>query len=129
MLLHHIHYSTITKRSQLSFSQTRDINLKWKQRYNEELVRIADESKEALMLHSKSVVESQTKNYEFSCRSTQFNDECKLGFPWPDGEVSSTEKKNSEGYLYNCFLDEKIETYWVPRLNEAMKLTNNTLNL
>lgn len=120
VLLHHIHYSTITLISQLSQSQTNEIGYSWRQRYAEKHVRFSDEENEALMLHTKSVVEDQTRRYTRTCKDINQHTQCKLGFPWPNGEVSLTHTTNKEGFFYNCFIDDKIETYWVPRLRDEM---------
>lgn len=119
VLLHHVHYSTMTLNSQLSQSQTRAAGYGYRQRYQEQHVRFSDEEKEGLMLHSKSVVESQTRMFVKHCKKK--NDDCKLGFAWPDGEESTTNTRDEDGNFYNCFVDEKIESYWIPKLNEEMK--------
>merc|ERR1712194_844499 len=122
VLLHHVHYSTVTVNSQLNMTATMKAdNLSWRQRYKEKHVKVTDEETEALMLHTKSVVYSQTTNFEKFCRDKAQNNHCKLGFPWPDGRVSETNVTNENGFLYNCFVDEKIESFWVPKLKDELQ--------
>ena len=113
----------MTMISQLSEKQTKQFGYEWKHRYKEKHVRFIDEENEGLMLHTKSVVRDQTRDYIKTCKSIlkKENDRCKLGFPWPDGEVTTEIVSNKDGYLYNCFVDETIEDYWVPKFYEEVK--------
>jgi hypothetical protein len=47
---------------------------------------------------------------------------CFVGFPWPEGVVKAGEASyDRRGLMYNCFINEKIENYWVPKLRDALR--------
>ena len=120
VLLHFVHYSTVTKVSQLNKKQTEEYGITFKRGYKERDVKVVDEIKEATMLHSKSVVWDQTRKWEKTCKLN--NPVCKVGFPFPDGKHRSDGVlKNDEGYTYNCFVNKRIENTWVPKLEAALQ--------
>jgi len=109
--------------SQLNELQTKNMGNRWRQRYGEKHVKFIDEEKEGLMLHTKSVVKDQTKYFERNCKSTKpaAMGQCKLGFPWPNGVVSSENVQDTNGNVYNCFVDERIENVWIPKFKAELK--------
>ena len=60
VLLHFVHYSTVTSVSVLSQNETKEAGFKWKDRYSEGAIETPDEIDAAIMLHSKSVTHSHT---------------------------------------------------------------------
>lgn len=80
------------------------------------------EVNEATMLHTKSKVAHNTLNWKSSCKIPHQGEHgCSLGIPYPIGADPKKEKFDKDGWAYNCFINEKIETYWWPRLVEAIK--------
>lgn len=35
-------------------------------------------------------------------------------------QIDNTTTINEDGYTYNCFVNPKVEDYWIPKLNEAL---------
>jgi hypothetical protein len=74
------------------------------------------------MLHTKSKVAQNTLGWKSTCKTpTRSEHGCNLGFPYPIGADPNKEQFDKDGWAYNCFINEKIETYWWPRLVEAIK--------
>ena len=124
VLLHFVHYSTVTKVSQMNEKQAEKVGIKWKRGYKERDVKVVDEIEEATMLHSKSVVWDQTRKWEKACKLNNPAG-CKVGFPFPVGMHRSNNVgnalKNEEGFTYNCFVNTKIEEKWVPKLEGVLQ--------
>jgi hypothetical protein len=127
--LHYVHYSTITVVSQMSEKETEVIGESWMHRYTERHIHEFDEENEATMLHTKTKVARNMVDWSNRCKSTQRAlDEggCLLGFPLPKevvdehDEVGVKKPLRDDGWAYNCFLNEKIEKYWVKKLAEAV---------
>ena len=119
-----VHYSTVTKVSQMNEKQAEKVGIKWKRGYKERDVKVVDEIEEATMLHSKSVVWDQTRKWEKACKLNNPAG-CKVGFPFPEGMHRSNNVgnalKNEEGFTYNCFVNTKIEEKWVPKLEAVLQ--------
>ena len=80
------------------------------------------ELNEATMLHTKSKVANNTMNWKTQCKIPLKSEEgCELGFAYPIGSNPKKENFDKDGWAYNCYINEKIETYWWPRLVEALK--------
>ena len=67
------------------------------------------------MLHTKSKVAQNTQGWK-----NVDEHGCKIGFPYPIGADPKNDKFDKDGWAYNCFINEKIETYWWPKLVEAI---------
>lgn len=81
------------------------------------------EVNEATMLHTKSKVAHNTEGWQISCKVPNRSEHgCNLGFPFPIGADPEKERFNEKGWAYNCFLNEKIETYWWQKLVEAIRI-------
>jgi hypothetical protein len=119
---HFIHYSTATK----GILQTyRDEGSKWVKRYQERAPSeiFTDETSQAVMVHTKSINAEATNRFKKRCRydATKKFEECWVASPWPGGEQSSTVTYDqATGLNYNCFVNTKVEDYWVPLLKEAL---------
>eukprot|EP00552_Chaetoceros_brevis_P004033 CAMPEP_0197743874 /NCGR_PEP_ID=MMETSP1435-20131217/36586_1 /TAXON_ID=426625 /ORGANISM="Chaetoceros brevis, Strain CCMP164" /LENGTH=73 /DNA_ID=CAMNT_0043334999 /DNA_START=68 /DNA_END=289 /DNA_ORIENTATION=+ len=73
------------------------------------------------MLHSKAVVQNET---------IQWMNTGKVGIEWPRGKDSATDEDfkvqvDGERYTPNCFPVEKIDDYWVPKLEEALQISKS----
>ena len=100
--------------------ETKNAGYRWQSGYRDQNTEIIDEERHATMLHSKSIIYDQTNHHEGACKRT--GGVCKLGFPYPPGkdERDWGEVKDENGFLCNCFVNRKIEEYWVPRLDESL---------
>ena len=122
--LHYVHYSTITVVSQMTETQTKSAKESWLHRYVERHTHEFDEENEATMLHTKTKVARNMANWASRCKHSAFTEGgCNVGFPIPKElpKERDTMQKRSDGYGYNCFINEKIEDYWWPKLVESVK--------
>merc|ERR1711862_755144 len=106
VLLHFIHYSTITTEVIKNIKTKTSNYIETKQRYSNELT-------EATMIHTKTVPYEHTTNFEFLGKHLKSY----FGFPWPDGTESKDNITNVDGFLYNCFINDNVESYWLPKLH------------
>jgi hypothetical protein len=121
---HFIHYSTVTQSTNLKsgdFTQ----QFPHKHTFPDPLSRFADEVEEALMLHSKAVARQDTAGWVKNCHTNytgQTFDQCRLGIPWPDGEdeINHQSPHNEEGWLYDCYVNKRIDNFWGPRLRAEL---------
>ncbi|KAL7450862.1 hypothetical protein ACHAWC_002724 [Mediolabrus comicus] len=119
--LHYVHYSTVTVVSQMNEADTKSSGEKWTHRYQEPHAHLVDELAEATMLHTKSKVAHNTNGWKNSCKQVVASEgHCSLGFPFPKDADRSKTPKRSDGWAYNCFMNEIIETRWWPKLVDAM---------
>lgn len=85
--------------------------------------RTIDEVHEAMMIHTKNLDQGQTQNWKNKCRFDfpKKHLGCSIGFPWPNNFPSSTDTYDSKTkWQYNCFVNTRVDEYWVPRLEQAM---------
>ena len=120
--LHYVHYSTVTVVSQMTEEETKRAGERWSHRYKERYLHEFDELNEATMLHTKSKVAHNMVAWKHRCRqSTLIEGHCHVGFPFPKGVKPESKQVRGDGWAYNCFLNEKIESYWWPKLMDAIK--------
>jgi hypothetical protein len=110
----------------MSEKETIATNESWKHKYTEQHIHEFDEENEATMLHTKTKVARNMLSWMSSCKSTRnvFNEGgCLLGFPIPKDLISEVHTKplRDDGWAYNCYLNDKIEDYWSPRLIDAIR--------
>jgi hypothetical protein len=124
VLYHYVHYSTVTRDLLITRSEG---GPSWSRHFRQgkRSYRATDEINEAVMVHTKSVVFDQTKRYTVEACHTNYTKKwqgCFVGFPWPEG-VSKTGAASfdSRGLVYNCFVNEKVEKHWLPKLREALR--------
>lgn len=115
VLQHFVHFSTVTEYTVLHASGMHG------RVSPDPLSRFADEEKEVTMLHTKAVATQDTAGWEKRCTGEMKRGSCRIGVPYPEGEESDTLTKDSEGWLYNCYVNPKIENYWVPLLDQELK--------
>ncbi len=86
--------------------------------------KFTDEETEGTMLHSKAIVQKETQNWKNALMN--FPSNSKVGMEWPRGKGPDTDPDlrvtfEGEQYRPNCYPVEKIDDYWVPKLDEALK--------
>ena len=119
---HFVHYSTVTNGTLQTFAENPK---EWQRKFGEHSPseRVTDETNEAVMLHTKTTSAMQTKNWISRCHY-KFEKKwrgCYVGFPWPNGTVAKGDGSHrDDGMEYNCFENDKITSYWEPRLREAL---------
>ena len=123
VLYHFVHYSTVTQ----SLIRTyKDVGEGWEVNDPQRppIQRVTDEINEAVMVHAKTTMLEQTANYETHCHK-DFEKKwlgCWIAVPWPNNvEKKGEGSYNDKGLLYNCFVNEKVDNYYVPKLKEAMQ--------
>ena len=123
-VLHHfVHYSTVTQESVMTEKDHIKNKLpgNWRRQYKEKHARFSNELNEATMLHSKAVAIKDTLSWESNCKT--FTRMCRLGTSFPrdlDEKALNETIRDDDGYVYNCYINEKIEDFWVPKLQDAM---------
>jgi hypothetical protein len=118
---HFIHYSTVTQTTNLPYGEyTKQFG--GKRAFPDPKSRFIDEVNEGLMLHSKAIARQDTANWKGNCHADRHSsDQCRIGFPWPEGAEDAEEKSNAEGWEYNCYVNEKIDKFWAPKLQAKME--------
>lgn len=126
-VLHHfVHYSTATLGTLQTFVDAKKagVDAEWAQRFiDKPPVQVdSDERNEIVMVHAKSISAEDTLHYEQSCRpdSPKKLPKCLIGYPWPNGSYNKTNDVNENGLVYNCFMNERVETFWLPKLKAAL---------
>jgi hypothetical protein len=75
-----------------------------------------------LMLHTKAVATQDTVFWEETCNSSyQGNGMCRLGTPYLDDMTGVNEEEGDEGWKYNCYINKRIDNFFVPRLEQELK--------
>lgn len=120
VLQHFIHFTTVTLYTMMTKEETGQAGMKWGSASPDPLLRFANEQTEVTMLHTKAMATQDTAGWEKRCKG-EMKGTCRIGVPYPDLNTSSTVTKDLEGWLYNCYVNPKIESYWVPRLHEQLK--------
>ena len=100
----------------------------WKRQYakKEPSERVTDEIHEATMIDTKTLDFGQTGVNRCRVDSKRKWLGCFIGFPWPNNtkveeEEDAARRYDENGMQYNCFVNDKVENYWIPRLEEALK--------
>lgn len=130
-VLHHfVHYSTATRGTVETFADSKETGVNWEQRYVDKppIAAFSDEKNEIVMVHAKSISAENTLQYEKNCRpdSKRRQTSCLVGFPWPNGLYNKTNMGNDDGFGYNCFVNDRVETFWLPKLKEALAQRRET---
>lgn len=89
--------------------------------------RFSDEVQEGTMLHAKAMATQDTGGWEESCKGGFGT--CRIGNPYPDDALLNNITKDNGGWLYNCFVNNKIEKYYLPILEARMKQTEEIWSL
>ena len=74
------------------------------------------------MLHTKAVATQDTVFWETAC-SAAYNGgaTCRLGTPFPENMTGVNLTLGDEGWKMNCYVNHKIEDYWVKLLDDQLK--------
>jgi hypothetical protein len=104
----------------MTMEEAREAGLAWGRAAPDPLLRFADEQTEVTMLHTKAMATQDTAGWQKRCKG-ELKGSCRIGVPYPDLNTSSTVEKDEDGWLYNCYVNPKIENEWVPRLHEELK--------
>ena len=97
---------------------------KWNPRnpFPDPLSRFGDEVSEALMLHTKAVATQDTVFWELACSATYDGSAtCRLGTPFPEDLTGVNMTAGDEGWKFNCYVNHKIDDYWVNLLEDQLK--------
>lgn len=124
-VLHHfIHYSTVTAMSEMNREDIEKLGRKWNPRnpFPDPLSRFGDENKEALMLHTKAVAHQDTVSWEEACAASYTGGTyCRLGVPFPHDLTGINISAGENGMKMNCYVNPKIDDYWVKELESKLK--------
>mmetsp|Transcript_56406 Transcript_56406/g.63181 ORF Transcript_56406/g.63181 Transcript_56406/m.63181 type:complete len:841 (-) Transcript_56406:1912-4434(-) len=120
VLQHFVHFSTVTTYTMMNMKETIAAGMNFWKVAPDPLSRFADEQIEVTMLHAKAMATQDTAGWQKRCKG-ELKGECRIGVPHPDLNASSTVIKDNLGWLYNCYVNPKIEDYLIPLLNEEMK--------
>jgi hypothetical protein len=115
---HFIHYSTTTQSTNLDYASYYK-KFGSRRPFPDPMSRFGDEVNEALMIHSKAVARQDTAGWERVCYKGG-SGTCRIGFPWPEGAEEAGITTNEEDWKYNCYVNEKVEKYWGPRLRQQL---------
>lgn len=120
-MYHYVHYSTVTTGLAETYEETLARGGNWQRRFHDRSQRVTDEANEAVMIHSKSIKKDMTNGYQTRCR---FDYEkkwqgCWVGVPHP--KEPTEHEYDEDGLEYNCFINEKVDNYWVPKLRAAIE--------
>lgn len=122
VLQHFVHYSTVTVLSMYNKEETLAAGLVWKNHISvDPLSRFSDETKEGTMLHTKAMATQDTAGWLDTCTGKSTWGLCRIGNPWPppDPKIPNA-TKDELGWLYNCYVNHKIDDYYVPKLEKSL---------
>lgn len=124
---HFVHYSTVPDSILTTYADDkRRKGTEWANRKHSERSpseRTSNELQEALMVHTKSIRADQTSRWSTRCHKDYEKKwlGCWVAFPWPNNTSAKGDKSyNKDGILYNCFVNSRVENYWLPKLKEAL---------
>jgi hypothetical protein len=120
VMQHYVHYSTVTRLAQMNPADTVEAGFKYGRVSPDPLSRFADEMNEVTMLHTKALATQDTAGWQTRCKG-ELKGSCRIGVSWPDTTDASTNlTKDAHGWLYNCHVNQRIEEYWAPRLDQEL---------
>lgn len=124
VLYHYVHYSTVTNGYLETYEEATKRGNSWNRRYGEERPSeyTANEVKEIVMVHTKSLQRDMTAGYKSTCRFDYAKkwQGCWVAYPWPEGLKQTKEAHDKDGMEYNCYINQKVDDVWVPKLREAL---------
>jgi len=126
VLQHFVHYTLVTKQALDVLPPGMASHGAKASALNLSLMEYPDEIDEAVMLHARyiSPYESSVIYRECLASYKPYFDVCMAGFPFPKGVRPTKEipiPANKDGVAYNCYINEHLENFWVPRLKEYRK--------
>ncbi|KAL7537252.1 hypothetical protein ACHAXR_010984 [Thalassiosira sp. AJA248-18] len=123
---HYVHYATVTG----GLLETKEkASHDWHTHFRESRStdKFTDEIRQAVMLHTKTTVPEYTTEWKTRCKAgfkPAHGQNCRVGFPWPQNDEKSLEKATPDGFGYNCFTNEKLNLFWIPKLRDAIEKRN-----
>ena len=128
VLQHFVHYSAVTELSEKNKTEYEKEGFRWKGRaFPDARQRFGNEKTEGLMIHTKAVAMQDTNGWERVCHINaqslpkRRRGLCRLGVPWPDDPEEAKANATKEGWAYNCYVNKKVDDYFVPRLKEKLE--------
>ena len=124
---HYVHYSTVTAGLLETQEDAKKYKHAWHQHFREShaVDKFTDEINQAVMLHTKTTVPEYTNEWETICKEgyikPKHGHDCRVGYPWPQNNEHNPEKATADGFKYNCFTNEKLTNFWIPKLREAIE--------
>jgi hypothetical protein len=120
-----VHYSTVTKGYLETYEEATKRGTTWDRRYGETRPSeiTADEVSQVVMVHTKSIQKDLTAGYKTHCRLDYPKkwQGCWVAYPWPDGvESKDKDAQDEDGMQYNCYINKKVDDFWVPKLKDTM---------
>ena len=88
--------------------------------------RFVDEVNEGVLIHAKTTVPAETFARDKMCKLNGSSN-CLVGIPCPDDVPfnDATHDKNvfkdEKGQYCNCWMNRKVENYWLPKLKDALR--------
>mmetsp|Transcript_17949 Transcript_17949/g.32592 ORF Transcript_17949/g.32592 Transcript_17949/m.32592 type:complete len:889 (+) Transcript_17949:72-2738(+) len=129
---HYVHYATVTGGLLQTKEEAKKMNKDWYMHFREtrEDDKFTDETRQAVMLHTKTTVPEYTTDWKTRCKASHkpaHGQNCRIGFPWPQNNEKSLDKATSDGFGYNCFTNEKLADFWIPKLRDAIEKRNTRI--
>jgi hypothetical protein len=122
---HFIHYSSVTLLTLMNKTEFEKAGYSWT--YTriapDPKSRFSDEVNEATMLHAKAIARQDTAGWNVICKVERYGkgSTCRIGVPYPENYTEKVDGPgNKDGFAYNCYVNKKTETHWVPLLEEAI---------
>jgi hypothetical protein len=129
VLEHFIHYSTVTVDMSKYYSDFSNVTDNLYPEYLNPVSiyeHVLDEMTEGVLIHTKTVLPHETSSRTSSCY-TNSTKVCMLGYTcdsatkFDDEAHTKNVFQDSKGNFCNCWVDESVETYWIPLLDQALK--------
>jgi hypothetical protein len=129
VLQHFVHYSAVTALSVKNRTEYEAEGFSWggHRAFPDIRQRFGNEETEGLMIHTKAVAMQDTADWERVCHidnlklPTRSQGLCRLGVPWPNDPEEAEKNSTKEGWAYNCYVNDKVDNYLVPRLQDKLK--------
>lgn len=119
--LHFVHYSTVTTLTLLNKQETIDFGQQWRRNIHADpLSRFGNELTEGTMLHTKAIATQDTSGWLRACKG-EGRGMCRIGNPYQEGEEEAGKTADEDGWVYNCYVNKKIEDFYVPALEKSMQ--------
>jgi len=126
---HYVHYATVTAGLLQTKEEAKTMNVDWPTHFRESRTtdKLTDEIHQAVMIHTKTTVPEYTTEWKTRCKAgikAAHRKNCRVGFPWPQNNDEIIEKATTDGFGYNCYTNEKLNNFWMPKLRDAMEKRN-----
>ena len=124
VLSHFVHYSTVTADMAREKQHTQGQFIR-DRTTNPQVERFVDEVNEGVLIHAKTTVPAETFARDKMCKLNGPSN-CLVGIPCPDdvpfNDALHTKNvfQNENGQYCNCWMNRKVENYWLPKLKDAL---------